>query len=106
MAKTQILGFSRARMPVAMGVTKPIFGAVTYVWGLNIRGKFHGRSSRPSYFCQVRACWHYGVSAHAWGGPLPQLDRCAQNFCGVTDYVIQSTNVESFAFLALLVFEI
>jgi len=38
--------------------------------------------------------------------PCPQLDPCAQNFCGVTDYVIQSTNVESFAFLALLVFEI
>ena len=54
-----------------MGVTRPIFGAVTYVWGLNIRGKFQGHSSRASYFCQVRACCHIGVSADAWGGRLP-----------------------------------
>jgi len=38
--------------------------------------------------------------------PCPQLDRCAQNFCGVIDYVIQFTKVESFAFLTRLVLEI
>ena len=38
--------------------------------------------------------------------PCPQLDPCAQNFYGVIDYVIQSTKVESFAFLARLVLEI
>ena len=38
--------------------------------------------------------------------PCPQLEPCAQKFCGVIDYVIQSTNVESFAFLPRLVLEI
>ena len=57
--------------PLLWGVTRPIFGAVSYVWGRNIAGKFQGRSSRASYICQVRACWHFGVSAHVWGGRLP-----------------------------------
>jgi len=46
LAKTDFLGFSRANISVAMGVTRPIFGAVPYVWGLNIPGKFQGHSSQ------------------------------------------------------------
>jgi len=30
--------------------------------------------------------------------PCPQLDRCAQNFCGVIDYIILSTKVKMFRF--------
>ena len=56
LAKTQFLGFSRAKISVAMGITRPIFGAVYYVWGLNIWGKFQGHSSTASYFCHVGAC--------------------------------------------------
>lgn len=63
--------FSRANISVAMGVRRPIFGAVTYVWGLNIRGKFQGHSSRASYFCQVSHVGILGVSARYRGGPLP-----------------------------------
>ena len=38
--------------------------------------------------------------------PYAQLEPCAQNFFGIIDYVIQCTNVESFAFVPRLVSEI
>ena len=69
--KTQILGFSRANISVAMGVRRPIFGAVSYLWGLNMWGKFQGHSSRASYICQVSHVGILGVWAHAWGGSFP-----------------------------------
>ena len=76
-------------MPVAMGVTRPIFGAVTYVWGLNIRGKCQGRSSRASYFCQGRACWHFGVATHVGSGPLPAASPLCPKF--VRRYRLRNT---------------
>jgi len=76
--------FSRAKISVAMGVTRPIFGVVTYVWGLNIRGKFQGRSSRASYFCQVRACCHFGVLRPRLGRPLaPSLTPVPKIFAAL-----------------------
>jgi len=71
--KNDFLGFSRANISVAMGVTRPILGAISYVWGLNIPGKFQGRSSRASYICKVSHVGILGISAQHWGGLLPQL---------------------------------
>jgi len=36
----------------------------------------------------------------------PQLEPCAQSFCGIIYYVIQPTKLESLGFLARLVLEI
>jgi len=47
--KTQFIGFSRASISVAMGVTRLIFGAVSYVCRLDIPGKFQGHSSRALF---------------------------------------------------------
>jgi len=69
--KRQILGFSRANISVAMGVTRPIFGAVSYLWGLNIPGKCQDHSSRASYICQVSHVGILGVSDQHPGGLLP-----------------------------------
>jgi len=79
-----------------MGFTRPIFGAVSYVWGLNIPEKFqvvaqgHHTGKPGLYSC---------ILPNIRAASCPQLDTCAQNFCGVIYYVSQSTNVESLAFL-------
>ena len=101
--KNDFLGFSRASVSVAMGLTRPIFGAVSYVWGLNIRGNFQGHSSRASYICQVRPCLHFWRLRPCSGQPL---DLCAQTFNGIIYYVIKSMKLEGFGFLARLVLEI
>ena len=54
-----------------MGRARPIFGAICYVWGLNIRGKFQDRSSRASHFCQVRDFGILGISDYLLGGLQP-----------------------------------
>ena len=54
-----------------MGRTRLIFGATSYVWGLNIRGKFQGRSSRASHFCQVRDFGILSISDYLLGGLQP-----------------------------------
>ena len=69
-----------------MGDARPIFGATSYVWGLNIRGKFQGRSSRASHFCQVRDFGILSISDYLLGGLQPpalalgptSLQRCIQ----------------------------
>ena len=71
MAKTQILGFSRANISVAMGHARPIFGAVSYGLGLNILGKFQGHSSTASYICQVRDFGILGITDYLLGGLQP-----------------------------------
>ena len=89
--------------PLLWGLRRSIFGAISYTWGLNIPGKFQGRSSRASYICHVSfsafLAFVLMFGAVAW----PQLDACVQHFSGVRYYVIEPTNVESFAFLARLV---
>jgi len=102
--KTHFLGFSRAKISVAMGVTRPIFGAVSYVWGLNTLTKFQGRSSRASYICHVSFSAFLAFAPMFGAVAWPQLDACVQSFSGVRYYAIQPTNVESFAFLTRLVF--
>jgi len=51
-----------------MGRARPIFGAMSYVLGLNIRGKFQGHSSRASYICQVRDFGILGISDYLLAG--------------------------------------
>jgi len=54
-----------------MGLARPIFGATSYVLGLNIPGKFQGHSSRASYICQVRHFGILGISDYHLGGLQP-----------------------------------
>ena len=54
-----------------MGHARPIFGAISYVLGLNIRGKFQGHSSRASYICQVRDFGILGIYDYLLGGLQP-----------------------------------
>jgi len=54
-----------------MGCARPIFGAISYVLGLNIGGKFQGHSSRASYICQVRDFGIMGISDYLLGGLQP-----------------------------------
>jgi len=54
-----------------MGRARPIFSATSYVLGLNIPGKFQGRSSRASHFCQVRDFGILGISDYLLGGLQP-----------------------------------
>ena len=42
LAKNRFLGFSRANISVAVGVTRPIYGAISYVWG-----SIFGENFRP-----------------------------------------------------------
>jgi len=90
--KTDFLGFSRAKISVAMGVTRPVFRAISYVWGLNIRGKFQGRSSRASYICQVSYIGILGVSAQYWGGLLPAASPLGPKF--LRRYVLRNSVYE------------
>ena len=50
---------------------RPIFGAISYVFGLNIPGKFQGHSSRASYVCQVRDFAMLGIYDNILGGLQP-----------------------------------
>ena len=54
-----------------MGHARPIFGAICYVLGPNIQGKFQGHSSRASYICKVRDFGILGTSDYLLGGPQP-----------------------------------
>ena len=54
-----------------MGLARPIFGATSYVLGLNIPGKFQGHSSRASYISQVRDFGILGISDYILGGLQP-----------------------------------
>ena len=71
LAKTDFLGFSRANMSVAMGLTRPIFGAVSYVWELNIRENFKVIAQWHHKFVRWELFGIFGVVAHVWGGRLP-----------------------------------
>ena len=74
------LGFSRANISVAMGHARPILGTVSYVLGINIRGKFQGRSSRASHICQVRHFGNLNIFAHTRGGLHPPAKPLSLNF--------------------------
>ena len=54
-----------------MGHARPICGAISYVLGLNIRGKFQGHSARASYICQVRDFGIVGISVYLLGRLQP-----------------------------------
>ena len=54
-----------------MGRARPIFGAISYVLGLNIREKFQGHSSRASCICHVRDLGILGISDYLLGGLQP-----------------------------------
>jgi len=83
------LGFSRANISVAIGVTRAIFGAISYVWGLNIWGKFQGHGSRASYICQVSHVGILGVSAQHWGGVLSSAWRLGPKF--LRHYILRNS---------------
>ena len=54
-----------------MGHARPIFRAISYVLGLNIREKFQGHSSRASCICHVRDLGILGISDYLLGGLQP-----------------------------------
>jgi len=56
--------------PLLWGYEADIWGHILRL-GLNMRGKFQGRSSTASYICQVSHVGILGVSAQHWGGLLP-----------------------------------
>jgi len=89
-----------------MGVTRPIFGAISCVLGLNIPGKFQGHSSTASDLSGESFLAFLAWSPMFGADTCPQLDPCSQNFYGFIYYVIQCTKLESLVFLARLVLEI